>query len=510
MERLAVIDMGSNSFRLVVFQYEPGSWWSLADEIREATRVSAGMGDELVLQAEPMDRALHTAAVFSSFLRAAGEERVDAVATSAIRDASNRDELLAAILERTGLEVRVISGAEEAWYGYLAIVNSLALDDGFGIDVGGGSVQLMRIADRRLREAESVRLGSVRVSEAFLPGEVTSGKQIKALRKHVSRTLAEFEWWEKGEGARLAGIGGTIRNLATAAQKTLDLPDVDVQGFVLERDLLEELIELIASRPASKRGSVRGIKPDRADVILGGAIVVAAAIDRGGFDALEVTDAGLREGIFFGHLLEGRDPPLMENVRRESVINLAHRFRTDDLHVEHVGRLSLQMFDSLGEAGLHDFGQPERELLWAASMLHDIGMTIDYDDHHRHSHYLIQNTGLPGFDPRELELIALVARWHRKGEPDVSTLGDLERKGDSDRLPLLCGVIRLAEQLERSRDRSVASVELEHHKSRVTLRAVTGGNSESDPSVAIWSAQRNADVLSAAIGKAVEVVGPGE
>ena len=174
--------MGSNSFRLVVFQYQPGSWWSLADEIREATRVSAGMGDAGVLQAEPMDRALHTAAVFSSFLRASGVKDVDAVATSAIRDAPNRDELLDAVQERTGLKVRVISGAEEAWYGYLAIANSLTLSDGFGIDVGGGSVQLMRIADRRLEEAESVRLGSVRVSEAFLEGEETSGKQIKKLR----------------------------------------------------------------------------------------------------------------------------------------------------------------------------------------------------------------------------------------------------------------------------------------------------------------------------------------
>ncbi|MDQ3356926.1 MAG: hypothetical protein M3502_09520, partial [Actinomycetota bacterium] len=166
MERVAVIDMGSNSFRLVVFQYEPDSWWSLADEIREPTRISAGMGDDDVLQPEPMERALHSAAVFSSFLRASGVERVDAVATSAIRDAANRDELLAALHERTGLKVRVISGAEEARYGYLAIANSLTLSEGFGIDLGGGSVQLMRIEDRRLEEAESVPLGSVRVSEA--------------------------------------------------------------------------------------------------------------------------------------------------------------------------------------------------------------------------------------------------------------------------------------------------------------------------------------------------------
>ena len=127
----------------------------------------------------------------------------------------------------------MISGAEEAFYGYLAIVNSTTLDDGFGIDVGGGSVQITRIVNRRLAEAESVRLGAVRVSEAFLPDDDATSKQLKALRKHVGRTLSEFEWWQGERGLRLAGLGGTIRNLATAAQKRLELPDIDVQGFVL-------------------------------------------------------------------------------------------------------------------------------------------------------------------------------------------------------------------------------------------------------------------------------------
>jgi len=502
VERLAVIDMGSNSFRLVVFQYEPGSWWSLADEIREATRVAAGMGDDGELQPEPMDRAVHTAAVFASFLEAQGVERVDTVATSAIRDAANRDELLTAIKERTGLDVRVISGAEEAWYGYLAIANSTTLEDGYGIDVGGGSVQLMRMEGRRLREAESVRLGAVRVSEAFLPDEDASSKQIKALRKHVTRALSEFEWWGEGE-QRLAGLGGTIRNLAAAVQKRMELPDLDVQGFVLTLEALEGLIELLADRPASKRGSVRGIKPDRGDVILGGALVVAAAMEHGGFKEIEVTEAGLREGIFFERLLEGRDPPLLDDVRRESVTNLARRFRTDDAHVGHVAHLSLQMFDALAKSGLHELGAQERELLWAACMLHDIGVTIDYDDHHRHSQYLILNSGLPGFSPWELELIAAIARWHRKGEPDAAALGSLERKGDAARLQVLCGIIRLAEQFERSRDRVVAGVELDHGNGAVTLRAKTNGG---DPSVAIWSAQRNAELLAEGIGEPVEVV----
>ena len=207
MQRMAVIDMGSNSFRLVVFEYEPTGWWSLIDEIREPTRVSAGMGESGALQPKPMKRAVQTATVFANFLRASGVERVEAVATSAIRDASNRDELLAEITDRTGLEVRVISGAEEAWYGYLAIANSTTIGDGFGIDIGGGSVQIMQLQGRRLREAESVRLGAVRVSEEFLPDEEATAKQIKALRKHVTRTLSEFEWWQR----RRAGAPGRPR-----------------------------------------------------------------------------------------------------------------------------------------------------------------------------------------------------------------------------------------------------------------------------------------------------------
>jgi exopolyphosphatase/guanosine-5'-triphosphate,3'-diphosphate pyrophosphatase len=430
---------------------------------------------------------------------------VDAVATSAIRDAANRDELLTAIRERTGLEVRVISGAEEAWYGYLAIVNSTTLSDGFGIDIGGGSVQLMRIEDRGLVEAESVRLGAVRVSEAFLPGEEAGPKEMKALRKHVARTLDEFEWWNAGDGARIAGIGGTIRNLAAAVQKRMDLPDVDVQGFSLTRAELEELIGLLAERPASKRGAVRGIKPDRSDVILGGALVLAAALEHGGFDELEVTEAGLREGIFFERLLEDRHPPLLDDVRRESVANLSHRFRTDPGHVEHVARLSVEIFDGLAKAKLHDYGAAERELLWAAGMLHDIGMTVDYDDHHRHSHYLILHTGLPGYTPRELDLIALIARYHRKGEPDASELGALAEEGDAERLLLLSAIIRLAENFERSRDRAIKQVRVKAlKKGGVQLQPVRRSR-KVDPSVAIWAAERTAALLAAAVGQEVEV-----
>jgi exopolyphosphatase / guanosine-5'-triphosphate,3'-diphosphate pyrophosphatase len=500
MQRVAVADMGSNSWRLVVYGYEAGTpWWSLVDEIREAVRVGAGLAEKGALQPDRIDRALHTAAVFASFCRASGIDQVEALATSAIRDASNGRELLDAIRERTGLEPRVISGREEARYDWLAIANSTTIEDGFGLDMGGGSVQALRIEDRRLARAESLPLGSVRVSEEFLSGEKASPKAMKALRRKVAGDLAAVGWWEGG--GRLVGVGGTIRNLAAAAMKRADLPAIDVQGFELERDALEELIELLASRPASKRGDVGGIKPDRGDVILGGALVLAAALDSGGFERIEVTEAGLREGVFFERLLGERE--LFGDVRRESVLNLAHRFNTDPEHVGRVADLSLAMFDGLADAGLHDLGDADRELLWGACELHDIGTAIDYDDHHRHSHYLILNAGLPGFTPRELVLVGLIARYHRKGDPDASELGDLAERGDDRRLRLLCAIIRLAEQLERSRDGAVRQVRVAAHDGTVALDAEV--DPERDPSVPIWAARREADLLADVLGRRVEI-----
>ena len=466
MERVAIVDMGSNSWRLVIYGYEPGTpWWSMVDEIREAVRVGAGMGEERRLQPERIDRALHTAAVFASFCRASDIEEVEAVATSAIRDAVNSDELLAAIREQTGLEPRVISGTEEARYGYLAIVNSTTIEDGFGLDIGGGSIQGLAIEGRRLVNAQSLPLGSVNVSERFLPGEKAPAKAMKALRKEVTGQLEEFGWWEGG--GRIVGIGGTIRNLAAAAMRRADLPRLDVQGFRARarRPRGPDRLARLKAGVEARRRLRHQARPRRRDP--GRSARVAAAMDAGGFDGIEVTEAGMREGVFFERLLGG--PALFEDVRSASVENLAHRFNGDTDHVDRVARLSLEMFDGLGSAGLHEHGAAERELLWAACMLHDIGTAIDYEDHHHHSNYLILNTGLPGFSARELMLVGLVTRYHRKGDPDVSQLRDLALKGDDELLRLLSGIIRLSEQFERSRDGTIRQVSVATRNGAVVL-----------------------------------------
>ncbi|MGA2320279.1 MAG: Ppx/GppA phosphatase family protein [Solirubrobacteraceae bacterium] len=497
-ERLAVIDLGSNSFRLVVFMAGAG-WWKRIDEIYEPVRIGQGEMATGRLGAEPMERALATLDVFAHFCRASGlgEGAVDAVATSAIRDAGNAEEFLARARECFGLPIRVLSREAEARYGYLAAIDSTTLSDGCVLDLGGGSLQLVSVAERLARKSGSWRLGTVRMSERFLPPNgPAKRRQLKELREHVAGELGHVRWPSAAEGVgrRLVGIGGTVRNLAAAAQRAAGLPSNGVQGVMITREALEELVERLASLPAAQRASVPGIKPARADLILAGALVVQGVLQAGGFDGLEATEAGLREGVFFERLLADRDPPLFGDVRRASVLNLAAQYHVDMAHTRHVAMLALGMFDELARLALHDGDARERELLWAASMLHDIGMSVDYDDHHKHSRYLILNAGLPGFSPVETAIVAQAARYHRKGVPLPGPLAPLFGEGDAERLDRCAVLLRLAEDLERSRDQLVRDTSIALADGVVELRLIADGNA----AVPRWAASRESEVFTRA------------
>jgi exopolyphosphatase/guanosine-5'-triphosphate,3'-diphosphate pyrophosphatase len=500
--RTAVIDLGSNSFRLVVFTAADG-WWKRTDEIYLAVRVGEGLEATGELGRKPMTRALEAAEVFAHFCAATGIERPDIapVATSAIRDASNQAAFLARVRDETGLEVRVLSREEEAYYGYVAAVNSTTLADGVVLDLGGGSLQLVEVNSRHPGRRGSWPLGAVRMTEHFLSDEDPPSKKArKALRTHVVDRLADDAPWLQRAGRRLVGIGGTMRNLAAAVQAEEGLPSLGVQGFRVERERLGALIAELAELPASRRASIKGIKYGRADLILAGAIVVQAVLEAGGFDAIEVTEAGLREGVFFATLLDG-DPPLFDDVRRSSILNLAARYRVDPAHTEHVCRLALGLFDELAAAGLHAGDRWERELLWCACVLHDIGMSVDYDDHHKHSRYLILNAGLPGFAPREVALVAQAARYHRKGMPDFAELAPLTGDGDKARLDRMAILLRLAEDLERSRDQSVREAHVRADDGTVRLALAATGTA----AVERWAAQREVELFERAFDKRLKV-----
>ena len=488
--QVAVIDLGSNSWRLVVFTFVPGVWWKRTDELYETVRIGAGLGASGRLSEEAMQRGLETLAVFERFCASGelGPDDVHAVATSAIRDASNQEEFLTRAGAATKLQIEVLSAEDEAWFGYVAAINTSTLTDGAVLELGGGSLQLIRVFDRRATALTSFELGAVRLTERFLSAKPAKKKELEPVRAHVREALAQMRWLPEC-GDRLVGIGGAVRNLAAAAQRHADQLDIGVQGFVITREAMADLVRKLAALPASERGEVPGIKPGRGDIILAAALVIEAVLELGRFDGIEATEAGLRDGVFLAReMLAGREP-LFPDVRRAAVCNLAIQYESDMTHVEHVARLSLQMFDSLVEGGLFQPKAGERELLWAAAMLHDVGMTINYDDHHKHSQYLIVSAELPGFDPRERALIAQISRYHRKGAPKLGELGTLAQAGDEQLLDRCAVTVRLAEHLERGRDQSVSHARLRANGHGVDLHLEAAG----DLTLPRWSVERYGD-----------------
>ncbi|HZV74429.1 MAG TPA: Ppx/GppA phosphatase family protein [Conexibacter sp.] len=507
----AVIDLGSNSFRLVVFTTGEGGWWKRTDELSDMVRLGGDLTPDGGLSEARMAHALETLRVFAAFCATSGIDAsaTEAVATSAIRDAPNGGAFVERAQEETGLPIRVLSGEEEALYSYVAAVNSTSLSDGIVLDLGGGSLELVEVRGRRAGAIASWALGAVRATDRYLPGDgPAKASAVAKLHARTLRALEDAPWVAAaraaagGDPPRLVGLGGSVRNLAAAAIRIADLPLDSVQGFVLTAEALEALVEELAGRTAEERERVPGIKRGRGEVILAAAIVLRAVVEVSGAAGIEATEAGLREGIFLSGLLAPADPPLVECVRATSVRNLARQHGVDLVHAEHIAGLAHQLLEALPGAGLPEPGEPE--LVEAAALLHDVGMAVDYDDHHKHSSYLILGSGLPGFTPREVALIALMARYHRKGTPQLGALAPLCREGDEQLVLRGAALLRIAEQLERNRDQVVRAARLRRPSKdgdvELELDAI------GDDTVARWGAERQGDLFERAFGAPLRVV----
>jgi exopolyphosphatase/guanosine-5'-triphosphate,3'-diphosphate pyrophosphatase len=486
----AVVDLGSNSFRLVVYRWTPDGVWSVWDEIRAPVRLSAGMGANGRLRPERIDRAIDAVRTFVAFCGQTGIDDVIAAGTSALRRAANGDEVVAAFAAE-GLPVRILDGREEAYYGALAILNSTTVREGFGLDMGGGSVQLMQLADGTLGESVSLPLGAVRATEGFLADD-DQKTGLKALRKEVKRLVREHEWFSAEHGP-LAAIGGSVRNITAAAQRLTGITDGRVQGYRLTAEMVGEVVDALAAASVEERGALPGISPDRGDVILAAAVVLQTILETGGFEHVEVTAAGLREGLFFERYYEGRERPVADDVGQASVETLLLRHEPDVEHAGRVAQHALAIHDGLVAAEAIPSSPNDRRLLEAAAMLHDIGRAIGFDNRHKHARYLILDEGLPGFLRDDMEDIAQIVRYIPKGTPEADT-----------RVELLAGVLRIAEQLERTRGGDVEDVSLQCGKKGVRIHV----EAPASATVGVWSAAQATKLLAHALGRDVTVVSP--
>jgi exopolyphosphatase / guanosine-5'-triphosphate,3'-diphosphate pyrophosphatase len=498
-ERIGVIDLGSNTTRLMVMGYTPHHSFKLLDEVRETVRLAEGIDDDGRLKPAPMERGIEAMKLFHSFCRATGVQRIVPVATSAVRDAINQAEFLLRVERESGLKLRVLSTEEEAYYGYLGAANALDLRDAFLVDIGGGSTEVTAIRGRALLHSFSAPAGAVRFSERFVRSDPISKSDFKALETAAAEIFTGVDWLSKTSGTTLVGIGGTIRTLADIDQKARRYSLDRVHSYSFSRERLEGMIEMLRGMSQRQREDVPGLSRDRADLILAGAMIILQLMRRGQFAELTVSGQGLREGIFYEHFLVGETPPLFSDMRGFSVQNLARVYNYEAIHAAKVRELSLALFDQLRP--LHGYGEWERELLGYAATLHDIGAVVSYYDHHKHGAYLIINSALQGFNHREIALLALLVRYHRKGDVTVEHYRDVLHPSDSTRIARLAALLRLAEYLERSKSQVIQGLQVELGD---TIRVVT--RTIGDATVEIWDANRSAGLFKKAFGKEIEIV----
>jgi exopolyphosphatase / guanosine-5'-triphosphate,3'-diphosphate pyrophosphatase len=439
-----VIDIGSNSGRIIVVRLTAGGHLEILSDARVPLRLMRDVDRFGSLSAAAEQRTVAALHDFIAVAAGSGARHTIALATAAVREASNSAEFVARLRRHTGLDIRVIDGVEEAHLAFSGAVLGLPIENGLLIDVGGGSLEMARFRNRRAVESWTLPLGSLRLTDHFLASDPPKSSEISALQEHVVDALAAAGVTALGDDESLVGTGGTIRNLAKMHRATVVYPIPRLHGYTLTRKGLRDLVTRVVGRRLSRRSTLPGLSSDRADSISGGALVVQAALESLGASELIVSGQGLREGVAYEEF--AATMPSTAAVRRESVAAIAARFSSWDAErARRRVRLALGLWDAMRPGA----GDDVREALEHAATMLDTGRSVDYYRRWEHAAEIVVSADLHGFSHRSIALMAaLIVRAGNKrpGIDPYSALIDARERRNVSRAAVL---LALADEVER-------------------------------------------------------------
>ena len=508
--RIAAIDIGSNSIRQIVADVGPNGAIRVLDEMKAAPRLAAGLDETGVISEEATERAIEALVRMATLARQLGAKRIEAVATSAVRDATNGAAFLTRVRQETGLKPRVLEGEEEARLAFRSALAHFELGRGRAVvvDIGGGSAELALSAEGLVERLITFPFGAVRLTERFLRDGVTP-KGLKKLRKHVRTEIRAALPVRDWRGADVIGSGGTFTNLAGIYLARQGMRAArSVHGTRIPRQDVNDILELLAGMPVEERLAVPGLNAGRADIIVAGLAVLAEVLDRVEPDEVAVSAFGIREGL----LLEtARVVPSISDpgeARERSVREFAERCHFEAPHSRQVQRLALQLFEALGpRLGLD---AEDRAILSDAALLHDVGYHIHYQGHHKHSYHLILHADLLGVSPETQVTVAHVARYHRGTEPSRKKHRAFARLDQPvrRRVRRLAAILRIADGLDRGHVAAVDKVRVRWLERAIRITPVAAPRVRS-LRLELWGAARKSQLLARVAKLPVEIVGPG-
>lgn len=497
--RLAAIDIGTNSIRSIVVEAEDSGKFRVLDDEKATVRLGEGLNETGLLSAVARERAVSALLRQKKIIDGYGVRTIEAVATSAVRKAANGSTFIADIRERVGLEVAVISGDDEAELAALSAFHNFDVEGArhLLVDIGGGSLEMVTTVGRHIEEIYSLELGAVYLSETFLRGDSPAAEEYNRLRRRIRKILRETFPQGKPIVSAVIGSGGTVTSMASMLLAGRKEEYGSAHGHEILRSDVVHLLAMLLRKDLKELRAIPGLNPDRADIIVAGVMVIDELMEFFQTNLLRINERGIREGLILRGLRKHGmlSAEAVPRTWRESVLGFAQSCHYDRNHGLQVAGLALAICKALARP--YKLGERECRILEAAAILHDVGYFINYASHHKHSFHLIRHADLFGFTPRERELIAHVARYHRKSLPKKKH--DLfMRLSEADRrlVSRLGGILRLADGLDRSRTGLVSIAEPILSPSRLVLRL----RGSDDLSVEIFGATAKSDLFCAAFG----------
>ena len=497
---LAVVDLGSNAARLQIAQVARDGRMHVLAEDRAAVRLGEQVFRTGRLSSQSIARTAVALDRFAKLAQRAGAADIRAVATSAVREASNRAQLLRTVKGHAGIRIEVISGAEEARLVTLGVLHGEpASERALIIDIGGGSTEIIAARGEEPESSWSLQLGSVRLAEFFVQHDPLTRKEAVLIEEAVDDELGQIDPLLIGKFKRGVGAAGTTGAVAQLARRLHGRQPAD--SLPVTYDEVKHVLEVLRGTTARERKKL-GVDDQRVDIIYAGAAIVEGLMRKLRLDELVITARGLRDGLMLDLIRREVLPP--RRGRESSVVDglraFGRRCGYREPHAEQVAQLSLSLFDQTRE--IHRLGEEERTLLHAAAMLHDVGAFVSYNRHHKHSYYLLYHADLPGFTDRERELVATIARYHRRSTPK-DRHEEFARLTPEERIVVrrLAALLRVADGLDRGHRRHVRSIKVARRGPALHIDVLAEEGSELE----VWSAQQKADLLEEVLGGPVRV-----
>lgn len=501
--RLAAIDIGTNSVRLIVAEPLRGGNYRILDEEKEAVRLGEGLSKTGELDSKAMDKAIGALRRMKQIAEGYQVTQLRTIATCAVREAANGEVFTRRAHDELGLEISVISAKQEALLAFFSVQRAFDLADQHVavVDIGGGSTEIVLAHGSLIEAIYTTELGAVRLSETYGHDTSLAGEGFQQLLEGIEKHLRKKTKDPLFIPHTLFGSGGTFTSLAAMVMASKGQNSLPVRGYQVTRAEVAHLLDRLRKMPPEKRAAVPGLSPDRADIIVAGLAIVDRVMDRFEVNALQVHNRGVRDGLLLTMIDQSLGAPSVNTRDRESAIErLAASCGCELAHGKQVAKMAGLMFSQLVD--IFQLDPADRPLLEAAARLQDVGYLINYDQHHKHSYHLILHSRLDGFQPHELELVANVARYHRGARPKKkhANFNQLSSK-DQQKVKRLAAILRVAGGLDRSNTQQVQAVTVNWDGSLTKILV----HSPHYPEVDIWGARRRTELFDRVFDTTLEI-----